>query len=234
VNKGELIDALESRLGGKKAAASAVEGLLDVIIREVAKGKKVGITGFGTFERAARAARIGRNPRTGASVKIKKTAVPKFKAGTKFRAVVADPRQLPKTTSAGARASAGTSAAASKSGVKKVTVKKAAPAKKTAVKKTAVKKAVPAKTAVKKTTVKKAVPAKTAVKKTAVKKTAPANTPAVITTAVNNTAATTASPPPPGGNPGLGATRGGPTSLGYLGCSGADLHRATHCPGWIR
>ena len=186
MNKGELIDALESRLGGKKAAAAAVEGLLDVIIREVAKGKKVGITGFGTFERAARAARIGRNPRTGASVKIKKTAVPKFKAGTKFRAVVADPRQLPKTTAAGARASASTSASASNTATKKVApakkaaVKKAAPAKKAAVKKAApakkaaVKKAAPAKTAVKKTAaVKKTTPAKTAAKKTApAKKTA--------------------------------------------------------------
>ena len=175
MNKGELIDALESRLGGKKAAAAAVEGLLDVIIREVAKGKKVGITGFGTFERAARAARIGRNPRTGASVKIKKTAVPKFKAGTKFRAVVADPRQLPKTTAAGARASASTSASASKTATKKVApakkaaVKKAAPAKKAAVKKAA-----PAKAAGKKTAaVKKTAPAKAAVKKTApAKKTA--------------------------------------------------------------
>ena len=156
MNKGQLIEALESRLGGKKAASAAVEGLLDVIIREVAKGKKVGITGFGTFERAARAARIGRNPRTGASVKIKKTAVPKFKAGTKFRAVVADPKQLPKTSAAGARASASTSAATSKTAAKKTTVKKAAPAKKTTVKK-----AVPAKAAVKKT-----APAKTTAKKT--------------------------------------------------------------------
>ena len=186
MNKGELIDALESRLGGKKAAASAVQEVLDVIIRTVAKGEKVGITGFGTFEKALRAARIGRNPRTGASVKIKKTAVPKFKAGTQFRLVVADPKKLPKTTSAGARASTSTSAAsAGKPAVKKAAVKKTA-VKKTAVKKATVKKAVPAKAAVKKTavkktavkkaTVKKAVPAKAAVKKTAVKKTAPAKT----------------------------------------------------------
>lgn len=147
MNKGQLIDALESRLGGKKAAAEAVEGFLDVIIRTVAKGEKVGITGFGTFEKALRAARIGRNPRTGASVKIKKTAVPKFKAGTKFRTVVADPRQLPKTAPAGARAAAGTGA---KAVVKKAVVKKAA------VKKAVVKKAAPAKAAVKKAAVKKA------------------------------------------------------------------------------
>jgi len=182
VNKGQLIDALESRLGGKKAAAEAVEGFLDVIIRTVAKGEKVGITGFGTFEKALRAARIGRNPRTGASVKIKKTAVPKFKAGTKFRVVVADPKKLPKTAAAGARASAGTSASAGKAAVKtavpaKKTAVKAAPAKvavkKAAVKKAAVKKAAVKKAAVKKAAVKKTAVKKAAVKKAAVKKTAP-------------------------------------------------------------
>ena len=89
MNKGDLVEALEGRLGGKKAAAEALEAVLDVIIREVARGGKVGITGFGTFEKAARAARTGRNPRTGETVKIKKTAVPKFKAGTAFRLVVA-------------------------------------------------------------------------------------------------------------------------------------------------
>jgi len=164
VNKGQLIEALESRLGSKKAAADAVEAVLDVIIREVAKGSKVGITGFGTFERAARAARTGRNPRTGASVKIKKTAVPKFKAGTAFRTVVADPRRLPKTAAAGARAAVGTGTTVAKAVVKKVAVKKAAPAK-VAVKKVAVKKVAPARTAAK-----KAAPAKAAVKKAAVKK----------------------------------------------------------------
>ena len=182
MNKGQLIAAIEGRLGGKKAAADALEAVLDVIIREVAKGRKVGITGFGTFERAARAARTGRNPRTGASVKIKKTAVPKFKAGTAFRTVVADPRQLPKTSAAGARASASTGTPA-KAAVKKVVVKKAVPAKKAVVKKVVVKKAAPAK----KTVVKKAVPAKkTVVKKAAVtlasaKKAAPAK--AVVKTA---------------------------------------------------
>ncbi len=172
MNKGQLIAAIEGRLGGKKAAADALEAVLDVIIREVAKNRKVGITGFGTFERAARAARTGRNPRTGASVKIKKTAVPKFKAGTAFRTYVADPRQLPKTTAAGARASASIGASAKKVAVKKV-AKKAAPAK-AAVKKVAVKKAAPAKAAVKKVAVKKVAVKKVAVKKAAVKKAAPA------------------------------------------------------------
>jgi DNA-binding protein HU-beta len=134
----------------------------------VAKGEKVGITGFGTFEKALRAARIGRNPRTGAKVKIRKTAVPKFKAGTQFRDVVADPKKLPKTSAAGARATAVSSVSTSKAAVKK-----AAPAK-AAAKKTVVKKAAPAKAAAKKAApakaaAKKAAPAKAAAKKTAAK-----------------------------------------------------------------
>ena len=173
MNKGQLIEALEGRLGGKKAAADAVEAILDVIIREVAKGGKVGITGFGTFEKVVRAARTGRNPRTGASVKIKKTAVPKFKAGTKFRKVVADPRELPKSAAAGGRA------APAKAAVKKAAVKKAAAAKKTtvkkvAVKKVAVKKAAPAKKVAVKKVAAKRVAKKVAVKKVAAKKAAPA------------------------------------------------------------
>ena len=195
MNKGQLIEALEGRLGGKKAAADAVEAILDVIIREVAKGGKVGITGFGTFEKVVRAARTGRNPRTGASVKIKKTAVPKFKAGTKFRKVVADPRQLPKTAAAGGRAAPAKAAVkkaapARKVAVKKVAVKKAAPARKVAVKKVAVKKVAPAK----KVAVKKAAPAKkvavkkVAVKKAAVKKAAPARKVAVKKVAVKKAA----------------------------------------------
>ena len=82
MNKAELIKELESRLGSRKAASEALTAVVDVVIREVAKGGSVAITGFGTFEQAARAARTGRNPRTGAAVKIKKTVVPKFRAGS--------------------------------------------------------------------------------------------------------------------------------------------------------
>src|SRR4249919_1418787 len=85
VNKAELIKELETRLGSRKAASDALTAVVDVIIREVAKGGTVAITGFGTFEQAARAARTGRNPRTGATVKIKKTVVPKFRAGSAFK-----------------------------------------------------------------------------------------------------------------------------------------------------
>ena len=77
MNKADLVEALEERLGGKKAAADALEAIFDVIIREVARGGRVGITGFGTFERVDRAARTGRNPRTGDSVRIESTALPR-------------------------------------------------------------------------------------------------------------------------------------------------------------
>ena len=97
MNKAELIKELESRLGSRKAASEALTAVVDVVIREVAKGGSVAITGFGTFEQAARAARTGRNPRTGAAVKIKKTVVPKFRAGSAFKEVVKNPRSLPKT-----------------------------------------------------------------------------------------------------------------------------------------
>ncbi|GAB76602.1 HU family DNA-binding protein [Austwickia chelonae] len=110
MNKADLVDALESRLGGKKQAQDAIEAVFDVIIREVAHGGKVGITGFGTFERADRAARTGRNPRTGQSVRIESTAVPKFRPGTAFKMYVAEPATLPKAGPAAARAAAGTAA----------------------------------------------------------------------------------------------------------------------------
>ncbi|MCA0436554.1 MAG: HU family DNA-binding protein [Austwickia sp.] len=110
MNKADLVDALEGRLGGKKQAQDAIEAIFDVIIREVAHGGKVGITGFGTFERADRAARTGRNPRTGQSVRIESTAVPKFRPGTAFKMYVAEPQTLPKAGPAAARAAAGTAA----------------------------------------------------------------------------------------------------------------------------
>lgn len=110
MNKADLVEALEERLGGKKAASDAIEAIFDVIIREIAAGGKVGITGFGTFERVDRAARTGRNPRTGDSVRIESTAVPKFRPGTAFKMYVAEPETLPKAGPAASRAPAGTAA----------------------------------------------------------------------------------------------------------------------------
>jgi len=172
MNKAELIESLETRLGSKKAASEALEAVVDAIIREVAKGNKVGITGFGTFEKISRAARTGRNPRTGTTVRIKKTSVPKFKPGTAFKTVVANPRALPKTGNAGGRASSSTTSTspAKKATAKKTTAKKATAKKATATKAAAKKTA--AKTTAKKATAKKATATKAAAKKTAAKTTA--------------------------------------------------------------
>ena len=68
MNKTQLIDALAARFeGNRKAAAHALESVLDTITREVAKGEKVAITGFGSFEKRVREARWVRNPHTGAA-----------------------------------------------------------------------------------------------------------------------------------------------------------------------
>jgi DNA-binding protein HU-beta len=199
VNKAELIGALESKLGSKKAASDALEAVLDVIIREVARGGKVGITGFGTFQKVARGARTGRNPRTGDTVKIKKTTVPKFNAGTAFKKVVADPRQLPKAAAAGGRASAGTATrtAAAAVGATKTVTKRATAATKAASKRTA--KSAAKATPAKKTTTKaaasksttKAAPARSTTKRAA-KSTTSKAAPAKRTTKAAATKSSTA------------------------------------------
>jgi DNA-binding protein HU-beta len=142
MNKSELLKALEVKLGSRKAASDALEAVVDTIIREVAKGGSVGITGFGTFEKVARAARTGRNPRTGETVRIRKTSVPKFRPGTQFKEYVAAPSKMPKSGMVGIRASAGTkTTGAGGGGTAKKTGAKAASAKKASAKKTAAKKA---------------------------------------------------------------------------------------------
>src|SRR3954470_20960318 len=114
-NKAQLIEALSERLGDdKKVAAQAVDGLVDIIIRTVNKGEKVNITGFGVFEKRARAARTARNPRTGETVRVKKTNVPAFRAGTTFKDVVSGTKKLPKATVV-KRATTGTRPAATTS-----------------------------------------------------------------------------------------------------------------------
>jgi len=96
VNKGELIDALTGRLGDKKVATEALDAVLQEIQRAVAKGDKVSIAGFGVFEKRTRGARVARNPRTGEPVKVKKTAVPAFRAGQGFKDVVTGKKKVAK------------------------------------------------------------------------------------------------------------------------------------------
>ncbi|QDO89174.1 HU family DNA-binding protein [Ornithinimicrobium ciconiae] len=108
MNKADLIEALTPTLGSRRDATLAVDALVDVVLREVAAGGSVGITGFGTFERTERAPRTGRNPRTGQIVPIAGTRSPRFRPGTYFKKVVTDPSDLPEDGLAGGRAAAGT------------------------------------------------------------------------------------------------------------------------------
>jgi DNA-binding protein HU-beta len=172
VNKSQLIDALAHHFeGNKKQAQKALESVLDTITREVARGEKVAITGFGAFEKVVKDARWVRNPRTGERIKAKKTAVPKFRAGADLKNVVSGAKKLPKLATS--RAASATKAAPAKKTAAKATAKKApaktAPAK-TASAKTASAKTAPAKRAPAKSTAKKTTAKTTAVRKTAAKK----------------------------------------------------------------
>ena len=81
MNKGELINAVAANGLTKKDAETAVNTVFGAIGDALAKGENVALLGFGTFTVKTRAAREGRNPRTGEVVKIKASKVPAFKAG---------------------------------------------------------------------------------------------------------------------------------------------------------
>ena len=82
MNKQELIDAVAKSADISKAAAGrALDGAITAIKGSLKRGQGVTLVGFGTFYVGKRAARSGRNPRTGASIKIKAAKVPKFRAG---------------------------------------------------------------------------------------------------------------------------------------------------------
>ena len=82
MNKTEFVAAVAENAGlSKKDAEAAVKAFIDVVADELKKGEKVQLVGFGTFEVSERAARTGRNPQTGKSMKIKASKAPKFKAG---------------------------------------------------------------------------------------------------------------------------------------------------------
>jgi DNA-binding protein HU-beta len=91
LNKTEMVTLLEGRLGSKGAAVAALDAVLDEITHAVASGERVTLTGFGTFERVERPARIGRNPRTGTAIEIPAAAAPRFHAGSSLRAAVSGP-----------------------------------------------------------------------------------------------------------------------------------------------
>ncbi len=158
MNKAELIEVLTASVDtDRRQATEVVENLVDAIVRAVARGESVTITGFGVFERRRRAARVARNPRTGETVQVKPTSVPAFRPGAQFKAIISGAQSIPSEGPAVKRGAAG-------GAVRKSAVKKAV--KKTAVKKAA--KKAPATKAVKKV-VRKA-PAKKAAARKAVKK----------------------------------------------------------------
>ena len=89
MNKSELIDAIAKETGlSKKDSGKAVDAFVDTVTKALKKKDKVQLIGFGTFETAKRAARTGKNPQTGAAIKIPASVAPKFKAGKALKDAV--------------------------------------------------------------------------------------------------------------------------------------------------
>ncbi len=89
MNKAELIDAIAESVDLSKASASrALDSVIDNITNSLKKGDTVTLVGFGTFSVRNRAARTGRNPRTGETINIKASKVPGFKAGKALKDAV--------------------------------------------------------------------------------------------------------------------------------------------------
>jgi nucleoid DNA-binding protein len=89
LNKAELVEALAKETETSKAAAArTIDALVGIITKTVAKKQDVQLIGFGTFKAVKRAARAGKNPRTGEKLKIAAATVPKFAAGAAFKAAV--------------------------------------------------------------------------------------------------------------------------------------------------
>ncbi len=89
MNKTELVAAMADQAGlSKKDSEKALKAFTDVVAKELKKGGKVQLVGFGTFEVVKRAAREGRNPQTGSVMKIKASKAPKFKAGKALKDAV--------------------------------------------------------------------------------------------------------------------------------------------------
>ena len=89
MNKTELVEAIAKATKlSKKDSEKAVKAFTEVVTKELKKKGKVQLVGFGTFETAKRAARTGKNPQTGAAIKIPAATVPKFKAGKALKEAV--------------------------------------------------------------------------------------------------------------------------------------------------
>lgn len=95
VNKAQLVEAVAAQIGGRAKAATAVDAVLDAIVRAVVAGDTVSVTGFGTLQANEREARFARNPQTGDRVKLPATRVLRFRPGAKFKDLVAGRQPLP-------------------------------------------------------------------------------------------------------------------------------------------
>jgi DNA-binding protein HU-beta len=89
MNRKELVDALSAKTESTKVDAERnIAALIEIITATLKKGDSISLVGFGSFEVRKRAARTGRNPKTGAELKIKASKVPAFKAGASLKAAV--------------------------------------------------------------------------------------------------------------------------------------------------
>lgn len=89
MNKSELIEAIATDAKLSKAAAgAALDALVETVVKTVTKGQTVALVGFGTFSSGKRAARTGRNPQTGETIKIAAAKTVKFSAGKAFKDAV--------------------------------------------------------------------------------------------------------------------------------------------------
>ena len=165
MKKRDLIQAVSDHTGiDKKTATAAVEGTIDVILANVAKGEIVNLSGFAKFAKIKRPARMGRNPATGETIKIAAKTVAKITALKGFKDIALGVSPAPKLNKAGAVAAA----AAAKAPAKKKSVAKKAPARKAPSKKApAKKKAVAKKAPARKAPSKKAPARKAPAKKKA-------------------------------------------------------------------
>ena len=97
MNKAELVEAIAKKTGGTKAAVEGtLDALMDTVTLALGKGDSVALIGFGTFSVSKRAARKGRNPATGAEIKIPASKVAKFSAGAKLKKAVVDDQRVVK------------------------------------------------------------------------------------------------------------------------------------------
>ena len=142
MNKSQLVKAVsESTFSSRQTVEDVVDELFETIVAEVRSGRKVTVTGFGAFNPTARGPRMGRNPRTGAVVRIPASKGVRFATGSTFKSAL-NPKEGVSMAVKKAAKRAVRKAPAKKTAARKATAKRAvkkAPARKTAAKKSAAK-----------------------------------------------------------------------------------------------